>query len=132
MLHSRVGSPPSYFAVYRWGHWWILSRTFEYIKRSLSVCTYMRVYFWGPYLNSYTLDSASTDLISHVPCIYRETLIGTWNHLSKPFDHLVEAIHREQHSRSYSHVLVGIRVIRPRDSRSSLVNDLKDWVEYYH
>ena len=59
---------------------------------------YMWVYFQGASLNGYTLDNASTDLSSHVPWVYQETLIDTWNHLSKPFDHLVEAVHQEQQS----------------------------------
>ena len=42
----------------------------RYIERSLSSCTYMRVYLSGPCSNDYTLYSASMDLTPHVPWVY--------------------------------------------------------------
>ena len=44
------------------------------------------------------LDITTMDLNSHVPCIYREDLLGFLRPSEKiPFGHIVGEIHREQH-----------------------------------
>ena len=56
------------------------------------------LYIGGPLSNGCALDNTTMDLSSHVPCVYREALLGFMRPYDKnPFGHLIGAIHREQH-----------------------------------
>ena len=72
------------------------------------------MYIGRPLSNGCALDNTTTDLRSHVPWLYKETPIETWNLLSKILTIMLLQCTENNTQGDYSLVLVGSQVIRPR------------------
>jgi len=88
-------------------------------------------YIGWPLSYGYALDNTTTDWALMYLRVYRDTLIESWNSLSKPLDRPFAAIHWTQHSGRLPAHIFGSRTIWPREWFHSLVSALKDWDEYF-